>query len=62
MDDDSLLKLRNATEISPIFESRIGGAIPLFVERSVQVYFRYCQECFSASQRRPLHFRLSMMG
>ena len=33
MNEDPLLKVRNAIGISPIFENQIGGAIPLFVER-----------------------------
>ncbi len=33
MYEDSLLKVRNAIDIRPIFENQIGGAIPLFVER-----------------------------
>ncbi len=32
MYEDPLLKLRTTIEISPIFEGRIGGVVPLFVE------------------------------
>ncbi len=46
MYEDPLLKVRNAINISPIFENQIGGAIPLFVER-----YMYQTREFSAPRR-----------